>query len=446
MNFFKSRWKILLAIFSLIITLFIWQQGLRDSLRRPSVVSELTIRQEEIQVLAYPNLPDPVKNIVFTKDPLIGLQDSLKSIEFEKLSERNKLLLAIIEPKEEYLSSLKNISFEDSFLNQLKNKINFNDFSKSSLTYSDINDFKKDSLLYKIISEKIFNNKTSIYTDHNNILIRFYLTQFLPIAFLLFGSILIIYQFWISLFNKKLLWIIKSDIQLDLVDLILLIAGGFVVLGELFSPLIILPLTSKFDLFFRSSISQSLKIFIGYISMALPALLILCKQIQSHSKSSFLDSIQFKFKPLLSNLIIGIKGWLMVIPPVFLVSALMNYFIKEQAGSNPLLEIVLNSNDFIAIILLLITTMFLAPLFEEIIFRGALLPVVGEKFGVYIGILITAFTFALAHLSLGEFPPLFVLGIGLCIVRLSSGNLFPSIVMHSVWNGITFMNLLLLTK
>ena len=44
-------------------------------------------------------------------------------------------------------------------------------------------------------------------------------------------------------------------------------------------------------------------------------------------------------------------------------------------GSNPLLELVLGSRDPLALALLALTAVVLAPLFEETIFRGALLPV-----------------------------------------------------------------------
>jgi len=32
----------------------------------------------------------------------------------------------------------------------------------------------------------------------------------------------------------------------------------------------------------------------------------------------------------------------------------------------------------------------------------------------------------------------------LALLRLSTGRLFPCVVMHSLWNGVTFLNLLLL--
>ena len=104
---------------------------------------------------------------------------------------------------------------------------------------------------------------------------------------------------------------------------------------------------------------------------------------------------------------------------------------------------VLGSDEVVPLFLLLITTVVLAPVFEELVFRGILLPVLVSKVGKINGVLLSALIFALAHLSVGELPPLFVLGIGLGLMRLSSGRLFPCALMHSLWNGVTFASLLL---
>tara|TARA_A100001035_G_C27561978_1_gene399018 strand:- start:72 stop:620 length:549 start_codon:yes stop_codon:yes gene_type:complete len=180
--------------------------------------------------------------------------------------------------------------------------------------------------------------------------------------------------------------------------------------------------------------------------MAIPPLLIVYYQIKSLNDEFLFkkDYFQFNFFPIKASIINGIKGWLMIIPFVLLISLIMNFLIDNQNGSNPLLEIVLNNNNYFSFILLFFTTTFLAPFFEEIIFRGVLLPVLSRDFGIILGISISSFIFALAHLSVGEMPPLFVLGLGLGITRIASGSLFSSIVMHSLWNGLTFFNLFLL--
>ena len=180
--------------------------------------------------------------------------------------------------------------------------------------------------------------------------------------------------------------------------------------------------------------------------MAIPPLLIVFYQIKS-LKGEFnfkKDYFHFKFATIKNAIIDGIKGWLTIVPFVLLISLIMNSVIDNQNGSNPLLEIVLNNNNYLSFFLLFVTTTLLAPLFEEIIFRGILLPTLSRDFGVISGIIVSAFIFALAHLSLGEMPPLFVLGIGLAITRIASGSLFSSVIMHSLWNGLTFLNLFLL--
>ena len=180
--------------------------------------------------------------------------------------------------------------------------------------------------------------------------------------------------------------------------------------------------------------------------MAFPPLYIIYRQIKSIDQKFSLekDYFQFRIKPFKDSIYQGFKGWIMILPFVLLTSLIMNLVVKNQAGSNPLLEIVLNNNNYFAFILLFLTTTIIAPLFEEIVFRGVLLPVLTRDYGKLIGILISSFVFALAHLSLNELPPLFVLGIGLATTRLISGRLSSSVIMHSCWNGITFLNLFLL--
>ena len=140
----------------------------------------------------------------------------------------------------------------------------------------------------------------------------------------------------------------------------------------------------------------------------------------------------------------AVAGWLMVTPVVMLTGWLLVKIVGDPGGSNPLLELVLGSRDPLALVLLAFTAVVLAPLFEELIFRGALLPVLADRLGAITGVVLSALLFGLAHISIGELAPLTVLGIGLALVRLSTGRLFPCVLMHALWNAITFVNLLLL--
>jgi membrane protease YdiL (CAAX protease family) len=135
---------------------------------------------------------------------------------------------------------------------------------------------------------------------------------------------------------------------------------------------------------------------------------------------------------------------LLVMPLVALSSWLVELIWSDPGGSNPMLELLLNGSDPLTLACFAITALVLAPLFEETLFRGVLLPVLGRWLGSRRAVLLSAALFAAAHLSLGEFVPLFVLGIGLGVLRLRSGRLAASVLMHALWNGLTFVNLLLL--
>jgi membrane protease YdiL (CAAX protease family) len=155
-------------------------------------------------------------------------------------------------------------------------------------------------------------------------------------------------------------------------------------------------------------------------------------------------ALQFRWAPGTRSLRSALKGFLMVLPLVSLVGWLQGQLWGDAGGSNPLLELVLNSHNVPALACFGFTAIVLAPLFEETIFRGALLPVAARRLGPLGGVLLSALIFAVAHLSLGELLPLLVLGIGLGWLRWSGGRLGSCVLMHALWNALTFTNLVLL--
>jgi len=308
--------------------------------------------------------------------------------------------------------------------------------------------FKGDRFLYHLLSRKFDFDDSSLITKSfsSKMFLKILAIRLIPLLTILIGSILALKILWTTISLKKFGWQEIKSLDLELIDMVLLIAGGFVVLGEVVSPLFSISLVELFSKNISNELSQSLKIFFGYLFMAIPPLWIVFYQIKSlNGEFTFKkDYLQFNLLPIKYAIIQGIKGWLTIVPFVLLISLIMNSLIDNLNGSNPLLEIVLNNNNYLSFFLLFVTTTLLAPLFEEIIFRGILLPTLSRDFGVISGIIVSAFIFALAHLSLGEMPPLFVLGIGLGITRIASGSLFSSVIMHSLWNGLTFLNLFLL--
>ena len=443
-----SKSKIILAIISLIITFFVWQQGLKDSLQRPSANFDISQKEIEITELAIPSIPKDFKNII-ANDPQKDMSNFLSQMPFDQLTERNKFIWILLNQKDFLKKTQSQDLFNEKIYKDAFIRIKENNIDPTyALLQSSFDDFKSDRYLYHLVNNKFdFEDINEVNQNVSKVMfIKLIIIKLFPLLTIFIGSGLILKYAYVTFKLKKIEWKEFTPLDLNSLDMILLIAGGFVVLGEVVSPLFSITIV---DLIFRGvskEILQSLKIFFGYFFMAIPPLLILYSQIKSIDEEFNFknDYFQFKWMPIKDFISKGFTGWLMIIPFVLLTSLVMNYFIDNQAGSNPLLEIVLNNNNYFAFFLLFITTTLLAPIFEELVFRGVLLPILSRDFGKIFGIITSSFIFALAHLSFNEFPPLFVLGIGLAMTRLISGRLSSSIFMHSLWNGLTFLNLFLL--
>jgi membrane protease YdiL (CAAX protease family) len=232
------------------------------------------------------------------------------------------------------------------------------------------------------------------------------------------------------------------------VDATLLIAGGFVLLGEVFLPALTQgPLQRLLSAAgFPAATRQGVEVLGSYLTLMLAPLAILALMLRGKTAAPRGGWLQWGWKPLKAVTVPAFKVFLMMLPLVALVSWLLQLVWADPGGSNPLLEMVLNSSDGVALLAFALTAVVLAPVFEETLFRGVLLPVLGRHLGPIVGVLMSALVFATAHLSLGELVPLTVLGIGLGVLRWQSGRLSTSVCLHALWNSLTFLNLVLLAR
>ena len=452
MRLITPQSKVVIAILSLLLTFFVWKQGLEKSFERPSVAPQLLIKQQEIAVLAEPSLPQELKNVLAGQDQKLFLKETLSKIPLEDMEPRQRLLLASLEQVGSRRDDLLSAPINERDLKIVKDILlkAVDDSEKLDEKIKALQKTDLDPLLYRLSCLGI-GGTNEICVDKvisQTMAFRLITSQGLPLISVLLGIGLIFRQAW-RLFRKtNSPWPKITTIPLSFVDMVLLIAGGFVLLGEVFSPLISLPLIRIITSHLSDPLQESLKVFIGYVGMTIPPLFIFSRQLQG-IESPVLPAgkwLQWQLSPLKKAFLDAFQGWLIVTPFVLLVSLVMNYFFGDPGGSNPLLEMVLMSKDFWALGIIFITTALLAPLFEEFLFRGVLLPVLIGQQGKTLAVVISAFVFALAHLSVGELPPLFVLGVGLALLRLSTGRLLPCVIMHSLWNGITFTNLVLLSS
>jgi uncharacterized protein len=186
---------------------------------------------------------------------------------------------------------------------------------------------------------------------------------------------------------------------------------------------------------------QGIYVFSSYVLMSGLAIGVLYLSIKSYFP---LPADWFKFNWKSNWLMWGVGGYLVATPIVIVVSLLNDRIWHGQGGSNPLLQIVLEGKDSIALLLFFATAAVAAPLFEEFLFRGFLLPSLTRYLPTWGAIGMSGLIFGVAHLSLSEIVPLTTLGIILGIVYVRTRNLLAPMLLHSLWNSSTLVSLYVL--
>ncbi|HWR99227.1 MAG TPA: type II CAAX endopeptidase family protein [Prolixibacteraceae bacterium] len=84
----------------------------------------------------------------------------------------------------------------------------------------------------------------------------------------------------------------------------------------------------------------------------------------------------------------------------------------------------------------------LAPIVEELIFRGVIFSGFQRIYPAFWAILFSALLFALFHLNPWQLLPTFLLGLLVGYVRLSTGSLLAAILTHAMHNGMIFLTVI----
>ncbi len=91
-----------------------------------------------------------------------------------------------------------------------------------------------------------------------------------------------------------------------------------------------------------------------------------------------------------------------------------------------------------------LTLVVIAPIAEEIIFRGWLYGKIREKWGVLVSILIVSILFGVVHLQWNVGINVFCLSVVLCGLREITGTIYAGILTHMIKNGVAFYLLYIL--
>ncbi len=146
----------------------------------------------------------------------------------------------------------------------------------------------------------------------------------------------------------------------------------------------------------------------------------------------------------LKKLVLSPVLYLAFIPFLILAARVWHLFLQDVLG----LEIELQKVAQVIVqdlswlqILYILTAVFIAPFFEEIMFSGMVFPYLVKHAGLAKGTVLVSLLFATMHFHLPSFLPLFLLSAVLCLAYWRTGSLWVGIGMHAIFNTVSILAL-----
>jgi uncharacterized protein len=147
----------------------------------------------------------------------------------------------------------------------------------------------------------------------------------------------------------------------------------------------------------------------------------------------------------------GALGWTFPVPRALLLLvagpalaialSALGVLLRTPSDSSEI-EVLIKSRASLAAVMLF--GVVLAPIFEEMLFRGFLFPLLARSVGPWLGIVLTAVPFALLHGAQNHWAwqPVVLIGVaGIAFgyVRYKTGSTTSAFLMHSAYNAMGFL-------
>ncbi len=136
----------------------------------------------------------------------------------------------------------------------------------------------------------------------------------------------------------------------------------------------------------------------------------------------------------------GLMAYLAAMPFILLYAALYQLWLQAR-GYEPELQDAMRIYAELPAggvrIYFVFLALVLAPVAEELLFRGVLLPALSRRFGIGTAIVVSSVLFALMHMHVPGLVPLFMLSIALSVAYIYTQSVIVPIVMHMVFNAVS---------
>jgi membrane protease YdiL (CAAX protease family) len=130
------------------------------------------------------------------------------------------------------------------------------------------------------------------------------------------------------------------------------------------------------------------------------------------------------------------------------ISGLITVLVMMALGlplENPQLEFIIPQDiTWLGGLGLLLFGGIAVPIAEEVFFRGVLYRWVRERWGIFIGVMVSSLIFGLIHIDIAVASTAFILGIILALVYEYSKSLWTAILIHAINNSIKIILIYLL--
>lgn len=188
------------------------------------------------------------------------------------------------------------------------------------------------------------------------------------------------------------------------------------------------PKVKRVDIIERKSL-YLITVFVAGITFLIPllsSLVIALFIVDSKCKINFRSCFRKSIK-------ITIYILLLLVPIIAFINYFSSFLLFEFTPQQSVVSIKDENSITISKILSLCL---LAPVIEEIYFRGILLSTIKLIVGPFWAVLLSSIYFSIIHLNILVSPTLFVLGITLGVIAILTKSVLPSIILHALFNGL----------
>lgn len=185
----------------------------------------------------------------------------------------------------------------------------------------------------------------------------------------------------------------------------------------------------------EDSVTAATVLFVAYLVSAAVGVLLITKRgmMRTDNLAVAVDLDAASASP--RNLALGLVGYLVAVPVVAFLTLFSTVLLGGgEGGVNPAIPVLIDAGGGLDFWLLLCNVALLAPIFEEVFFRGFLFQQFRRFYSLSNAILLSAAVFAAVHLSIESFLPLFGLGVLLATVYHTTRSLWAAVITHGLWN------------